>query len=133
MNESSANNPEGNVRGRHSRGKLSPELSFTSGASPPDYATVIIETERHTHNNSDYGSFNASQDLTLSSLVSSELTLVESRQSRSSELLGIRESEHATTSFNSSEKRSARYVKYQISWIKLPDLYFINALAFWRF
>ena len=60
-----------NVRGQRDRGKL--EL-------PPDYATVVIETERHSSNQaaSDYGSFNHSQDLaTTSSMVSSELTLVE--------------------------------------------------------
>ena len=77
---------EANLRGRQARGKLNPELNF---AAPPDYATVIIETQRHSqlninHNaatNSDSGSFNASQDLaTTSSIVSSELPLVESLQ-----------------------------------------------------
>ena len=61
-----------NVRGQRDRGKL--EL-------PPDYATVVIETERHSNNHqaaSEYGSLNHSQDLaTTSSMVSSELTLVE--------------------------------------------------------
>ena len=64
-----------NVRGQRDRGKL--EL-------PPDYATVVIETERHSSSSnnhqvaSEYGSLNHSQDLaTTSSMVSSELTLVE--------------------------------------------------------
>lgn len=73
------------MRGRQPRGKLSPELNFSA---PPDYATVIIETERHTQQNlSDY-SISASQDLaTTSSLVSSELPLVESLQRSCAEIV----------------------------------------------
>ena len=79
---------DANLRGRQPRGKLSSELNFSA---PPDYATVIIETQRHSAlqlnmvGNSDSGSLgNASQDLaTTSSLVSSELPLVESLQRNS--------------------------------------------------
>ncbi len=77
----SQSNQANGRNGRQPRGKLNPEqLSFN--AAPPDYATVIIETERHsTLQNSDYGSISASQDLAgTPSIVSSELPLVESLQ-----------------------------------------------------
>ena len=84
---------EANLRGRQARGKLNPELNFSA---PPDYATVIIETQRHSQlnnnnlaaSNSDSGSFNASQDLaTTSSIVSSELPLVESLHRSAAEVI----------------------------------------------
>ena len=94
-----ANASNANIRGRQPRGKLNPEFS-----QPPDYATVIIETTRHTTQNSDYGSFNASQDRATPSIdratpsiVSSELTLLESPH-RSTEML--HHQAQATTSFN---------------------------------
>ena len=69
---------QANIRGRQPRGKLSADLNFTA---PPDYATVIIETQRHTQNNSEYGSLNVGHDVAgTSSLVSSELPLVENLQ-----------------------------------------------------
>ena len=87
-----------NLRGRQARSKLNPDFT-----SPPDYATVIIETSRHTQNtnNSEYGSFNASQDRATPSIISSELTLLESPH-RSSEMLHAQ----ATTSFNDAENET---------------------------
>lgn len=98
--QSSPQPPEPNIRGRQSRAKLAPQLNFT--ASPPDYATVIIETERHSRN-SDYGSFNASQDLTSSSLVSSELTLLDSHH------LPSRHEPLSTASFGLEGPNQKRY------------------------
>merc|ERR1719510_784614 len=90
-----------NLRGRQARGKLNPEF-----AAPPDYATVIIETTRHTQNNSEYGSFNASQDRATPSIVSSELTLLESP---SSEMLHAQ----ATTSFNNENELKSNSIPSQ--------------------
>ena len=91
-----------NLRGRQARGKLNPEF-----AAPPDYATVIIETTRHTQNNSEYGSFNASQDRATPSIVSSELTLLESP---SSEMLNQAQ---ATTSFNNENELKTNSIPSQ--------------------
>lgn len=84
--------PEAHLRGRHSRGKVNPD-NFSG--SPPDYATVIIETERH----SEYGSFNLHSEDRATSTVSSELTLVDSRSSEVS-------SPMSTISFHPTTTRS---------------------------
>ena len=102
-----------NIRGRQPRGKLNPEFS-----QPPDYATVIIETTRHsTTQNSDYGSFNASQDRATPSIdratpsiVSSELTLLESPH-RSSEML--HHHAQATTSFSAETETKTNSIQSQ--------------------
>lgn len=75
-----------NVRGRHSRCKVEPQtFDSSSFQDPPDYATVIIETSRHSqHPDGSYGSFNrppCSAFDQASSILSSgsEMPLVESQ------------------------------------------------------
>lgn len=98
---------QANLRGRQPRSKLNPDqLNFNN--SPPDYATVIIETERHS---SDYGSIAAStsQELT-SSIVSSELPLVENLLSRNAEIVASAANDNQVKR-DSIHSQSFRYSK----------------------